>query len=34
MQLRKGDQLENVDRWKEFSKLYTSKLAEKIVERQ
>lgn len=34
MQLRKGDQLENVDRWREFSKLYTSKLAEKIVERQ
>lgn len=34
MQLRKGDQLENVDRWREFSKLYTLKLAEKIVERQ
>ena len=32
MQLRKVDQLDNVHRWKEFSKLYTSKLAEKIVE--
>ena len=33
MALRKYDQLENINRWKAFSKLYTSKLAEKIVER-
>ena len=33
MALRKYDQLENINRWKAFSKLYTSKLAEKIVEK-